>query len=136
MSLLSKEDILKADDRETRDVDVPEWGGVVRVRELSGTDRDAYDASRMVEGPDGKFHPDFGNSRAKLVALSVVDEDGNLLFNELDVGRLGQKSSTALQRVADVAAELSGLTQQAGQELGKDSEPPPNDDSGLSSPNG
>lgn len=134
MTYLSKDDILKADDLPTRDVDVPEWGGIVRVRAMSGSERDAYDASRMTKGPDGKYTLSFRDARANLVARCVIGDDGALLFNTADVARLGAKSSTALQRVADVAAELSGLAD-AADDLGKDSAAPPSDGSGSTSPN-
>lgn len=136
MTYLSKDDIWKVEDRETRDVPVPEWGGVVRVRALSGTERDRYDASRMERLKDGTYVPSLANSRAKLVALSIVDEDGNLLFTEYDVNRLGLKSAAALTRVADVASELSGLGLPAAEELGKDSDTPGSVGSGSNSPNG
>jgi len=113
MPYLNREDILKAEDVQTRDVDVPEWGGVVRVRGLSGYDRDAYQASMMQMQAGGQMTPELINMTAKLVARAVVDEDGTPLFNELDVARLGQKSGVALARVYDVAMELSGMTAQA-----------------------
>ena len=135
MTYLSREDILKADDLETRDVEVPEWGGTVRVRGLTGTDRDAYDASRMEQLPDGTFVPALANSRAKLVSRCVVGEDGEPLFNELDVGRLGQKSAVALIRVFEVAAELSGLSAEAEAQLEGNSDAAPSGASGSNSPN-
>jgi hypothetical protein len=110
MPYLNREDILKAEDLPTRDVDVPEWGGTVLVRGLSGMDRDLYQASMMTRAPNGDMIPDLGNMTAKLVSRSVVDEEGNLLFNEFDVARLGQKSAVALARVNEAAAELSGIT--------------------------
>ena len=52
MSLLSKTAILTANDLQTEDVEVPEWGGAVRVRSFTGRERDAFEAS-MVRG-EGK----------------------------------------------------------------------------------
>ncbi len=129
---LSREDILKVDDLEVRDVDVPEWGGTVRVRAMSGTDRDAYDASRMERREDGTFVATLENSRAKLVARSVVDDNGVLLFSEVDVVALGRKSAVALGRVFELAAELSGLA--GGDEVAGNSEAATSGDSGSSSP--
>jgi hypothetical protein len=112
---LSAEEILKADDLQVREVEVPEWApdgvehAVVRVRGLTGTDLDAYQASMVQVGENGQMVPDMSNAQAKLVMRAVVDEAGNPLFNELDVGRLGQKSAIALGRVHAAAQELSGL---------------------------
>jgi len=117
---LSKEDIFAADDLRTEEVKVPEWGGVVRIRELSGTELDAYQASMMTRAPNGDMVPSMGNMRAKLVTRSIIDDDGNPVFNELDIGRLGQKSGVALGRVYERAAELSGITKESEDAAGKD----------------
>jgi hypothetical protein len=45
MTLLSKSAILCANDLQTEDVDVPEWGGAVRVRSFTGRELDAFEAS-------------------------------------------------------------------------------------------
>ena len=143
MTYLSKEDIFKADDRPVRDVEVPEWGGTVRVRGLTGAGRDEYESSlravQEVEQPDGtvlqKMVPNTLNSRAKLASLSIVDSDGNQLFSELDVGRLGQKSSAALDRVVAAASELSALGGSAAEgELEGNSGAAESGDSGSGSP--
>ncbi len=109
MTYLSRDEILAADDLRAEDVKVPEWGGMVRVRELTGTELDAYQAS-MMSLRDGETIPEMGNMRAKLVTRAIVGDDGEPMFTELDIGRLGQKSGVALQRVYEVAARLSGLS--------------------------
>ncbi len=54
MGLLTKDDILGADDLATEDVEVPEWGGCVRVRALTGTERDAFEAAMFRMPKPGK----------------------------------------------------------------------------------
>ena len=109
MTLLTKSAILAANDLKTQDVDVPEWGGTVRVRAFTGRERDAFEAS-MVRG-DGKDRKvDLTNMRARLVALSVVDEAGQRVFSDEEVDLLGAKSGSALDRVFAVAQELNGLS--------------------------
>jgi len=127
MPYLSRDEIFEAKDVETREVDVPEWGGTVLVRGLSGYDRDAYQASMLQFQKDGAASPELGNMTAKLVSRAIVDEDGNPLFTALDVGRLGQKSAAALDRVSNVAAELSGLSQAAVEAAAENLEPAPTD---------
>ena len=128
MPYLNREDILKVDDTQFQDVDVPEWGRVVRVRGLSGYDRNLYETS-MAQIVGGRMVPEMSNRTAKLVARAIVDEDGNPMFNELDIARLGQKSGVALQRVFDVAEELSGINQAASITAAENLEPVLNDDS-------
>lgn len=135
MTYLSKDDILKADDRPTKDIDVPEWGGVIRLKAMTGTARDELDASRIQQMPDGR-EIQLPIRRAKLVALSAVNPDtGDPLFNELEVGQLGQKSAAPLDRLAMAALELSGLTGSTTEtELEGNSEAATNGGSGSDSP--
>jgi len=99
--LLSREAILKADDLPCVDVATPEWGGEVRLRMLTGAQRDAFESSFADEGAK------FVNFRARLVALSAVGPDGRRIFSEADVAALGDKSGAALDRVFRAAQELS-----------------------------
>lgn len=119
--LLTRDQILGADDLKREVVDVPEWMGEVLVRGLDGAERDAYEATIINQrGTDVKMN--LANARAKLVQRSIIDESGALLFDESDVKRLAKKSAAALQRVYDVAARLSGLTKEDIDELTKNSE--------------
>lgn len=43
--LLTREQILKAQDRTYKDVSCPEWGGKVRIQSLSGAERDQFEES-------------------------------------------------------------------------------------------
>jgi len=106
---LTRDDILNAQDLPTEDVSVPEWGGTVRVRGLTGAERDVFEAS-IVEQRGKKARVNMKNMRATLVALTLVDEDGKRLISETDVEALGQKSGVALDRVVRVALRLSGLS--------------------------
>jgi len=116
LSLLNKDQILSADDSKTRDVDVPEWGGTVRVRGLSGIERDEYE-QEMVERRGKRVEANLRNARARLVALCAIDEDGARLFTNSDVRALGAKSAAALNRVYEAASVLSGLTEDDLEEL-------------------
>ena len=104
--LLDRASILTAQDLKTQDVEVPEWGGTVRVRSLTGTVRDAF--GRSLLGPDGNPSPALYN--VKLVAVSVVGEDGQPLFTLDDLQALGDKSAPVLERIADAAEQLNKMT--------------------------
>ena len=107
--MLTRDQILEAPDLKTEAVQVPEWGGSVLVRSMNGADRDAFEASMITTLADGTRKPDMANMRAKLVALTVVDEAGNRLFDITDVARLALKSATALERVFIAAQRLNGI---------------------------
>lgn len=129
MAILGREQILAAKDIQTELVPVPEWGGEVLVRGLSGTERDAFEAS-VVEQKGKKTEYNLRNVRARFVALAVVDEKGERVFADPnDVLRLGRKSARALERVWDKARELSGLSDEDVEELSKNSESDQSDDS-------
>lgn len=112
MTLLGRDAILGADDLHTQDVDVPEWGGKVRIRTLTGTERDKFES-----GIHNNGKPNLADFRAKLCALCMVGEDGERMFAEKDVKELGKKSSAALSRVADAATKLNGLEDKDVEEL-------------------
>ena len=116
MGVLSRSDILKADDLIRELVAVPEWGGDVFVRAMSGAERDAFEASIVVtRGKDTSMN--MSNIRAKLAVLTICDEIGRQLFEDEDIQALGQKSAAALQRVFEVAQKLSGIGEEAVKEL-------------------
>ena len=120
MTLLSKTAILTAIDLQTEDVEVPEWGGAVRVRSFTGRERDAFEAS-MVRGEGRDRKVDLTNMRARLVGLTVIDETGQRLFTDDEVDLLGAKSGAALDRVFAVAQKLNGLSGADVEELSKNS---------------
>jgi len=124
MAFLTKAQILAAADLTTEVVPVPEWGGEVLVRSLTGAARDQYEADfLLIDTSRGKptYDMDLENARARLVALSVVDEDGKLLFDDADVFALGEKSAAALDRVYSTAKRISGLSDEDVEELRKNS---------------
>lgn len=126
--LLTKEAILQAQDLPFEDVEVPEWGGTVRIRTLTGTERDAFESSvARKQGKDVIMN--YKNIRAKLVALTVVDGEGNRLFDDDDAKELGKKSANVLDRLFEVAQRLSGLRDEDVEELAKNFESDPSDDS-------
>ena len=118
---LTKDQILEANDLQSESVTVPEWGGDVLVRTMTGADRDAFEASMITTLPDGTRKPNMTNMRAKLVALTVVDQAGNRVFDVSDVDRLSLKSASALERVFNAAQRINGLGAQAEETAAKNS---------------
>lgn len=106
MAYLSKEQILFANDSRTEDVSVPEWGGVVRIKEMTASARDAFEQSLL--GKDRK--PSLSDARAKLAASCICDENGDLLFSQADVVSLGRKSAKALDRVVSAIQRINAMS--------------------------
>lgn len=101
--VLGRDDILHADDINVEKVDVPEWGGCIYVKTLSGKERDDWE--RRTYDRENKFE----NVRASLVAETACDSTGTKLFTTSDVAALGDKSGAALDRVYDAAQALNGM---------------------------
>ncbi len=114
--VLDREAILKANDIEKREVYIPEWGGSVYVRGMTGRERDQFEASIIRQrGRDTEIN--MKNARAKLVVMCTVDQEGNRLFTDADIALLANKSAKALDRIFAVAQELSGITREDMEEL-------------------
>jgi len=118
LRILGRDEILDSEDLAIETVPVPEWGGAVIVRALTGTERDAYESEIFsLRGSGGGVEYNLQNIRAKLSARTIVDTDGKRLFTDADIVKLGLKSAAALDRVFSAAQRLSRLTAQDVKEL-------------------
>ncbi len=116
MALLTKDQILGKKDLKTTELDVPEWGGgTVRISTMSGRARDRFEKSILSK--NGELNHD--NIRAKLLIACLVDENGELLFTEKDIIKLGNKSGAALERIFAKAQKQNRLSDDDVEELAK-----------------
>lgn len=119
--LLSKADILAAQDIPVREIYIAEWDADVRVKGLNARERDDYESSITV-GKGKNRDVQMRNMRAKLIVRCLVGDDNKPIFSEADVDALGEKSAAAIEKIFDVARELSGLSENDMEELAKNSE--------------
>jgi hypothetical protein len=105
--MLSRDEILAADDLPTESVKVKAWGGEVRVRALSGTEMEAF--SDWQE----KTKPGRVLSMAGFVACSIVDAKGERVFTIDDAPKLAKKNPDALAEVFQAAMRLRKQTGEA-----------------------
>ncbi|MGW1961832.1 phage tail assembly chaperone [Streptomyces sp. NPDC001935] len=136
---LSRDLILEASDIQTETVPVPEWGGDVILRGLTGEELDDYQASRRQIRNAGTKDQEViiiqANARASLLVKCIVDESGTRVFGDRDAGLLGMKNGKVLDRLYDKASALSGLSDEEQEEMEGNSETPsPDGDSNSSSP--
>ena len=120
-SILNKEQILAANDLDTVTVEVPEWGGSVLVKMMTGKERDAFEAS-LFSGKGKSRKQDLRNVRAKLACHVLVDENGNKLFNPKEIEILGDKSSSALDKIFEIAQEHNKISEEDLEEMAGNSE--------------
>lgn len=124
---LTAEDILNVKDITVERVEVPEWGGHIYVRAMSGITRERYVKNlRKIVGHGKNRTEEFiiEKSSAKLAMQTICDANGKLLFENKPevIDQLAEKSSKALQRVVDAAARLNGLSDEAEAEAKNESE--------------
>ena len=133
MSTLTREAILTAPDTRIELVVVPEWGGEVSVRTLTGAERDWLEGQIVQrEGKAVKINNE--NIRAKVCAMTICDAAGQRLFTDQDITALAAKSAAALDRVFQVAARLSGLREEDLMEAARSFAPARNGGSPSDSP--
>ena len=119
MALLTREAILDADDRDYDEVDCPEWGGSVRLRSITGAQRDAYEQSIIAgNGADRKVN--LRHARAKLIVLCAIDETGRPLFSSDDLSALGRKNAAPIDRLFDACRKLAGMSEGDVEKLTED----------------
>ena len=134
MTLLNFDDIVASQDKEYQDVDVPEWGGTVRIATMSGEDRDRWELSMMQadDSSERGFKLNFdAYSRVRLVAMCLVDDNFNRIFvTKEQIEKLSQKSGKVMDLLYDVAQRVNGITDEDIDDLEKNSESAQNGDSG------
>lgn len=112
--LLTEADIIAIDDIETEVVEVPEWGGSVKLRGLS---LDEVMAARAGGTADA------ASMSVKLLAASFAEP----ALSEAAVASLGKKSAAVVTRLLQVATRLSGMDTEALQRSERTFRPEPAD---------
>lgn len=108
--MLTREQILAAARPRTREVDVPAWGGKVMIRELTVADAAGLTGQRTEDR----------NVTARIVALSLCDAEGRLMFTEEDVGAFAaRRGSAAINALAAAILDFNGLTAAAAEDIAK-----------------
>jgi hypothetical protein len=105
---LTAEAILAAEDRPSRDVEVPEWGGSVKVRSMSLADREAYEKA-LDEHRDKDGNVPNAAVLLLLALHSACDDNGARLFTEANLATLAEKNWQAIKRVANAAIEVNAI---------------------------
>lgn len=108
--MLDRKAIFKAVDLDVKTVEVPEWGGEVCVRGLTARERDHFEASIGTSA-------NLENLRARLVVLTLCDEEGERLLKDSDAIELGKKNAQVVDRLFEIARKMSGMTDADVEEL-------------------
>lgn len=109
--ILTRDQILSAQDHKIERVPVPEWGGEVCVTTMKAGERDRWEL-----GIQGKTIADI---RASLLHLTLCDEKGERLFSADDIQALSEKASAPIQRLFDASVKLNRVSKEDVKELEK-----------------
>ena len=101
VKILTKEEILAADDIPTKVVEVPEWGGAVVVHGMSAAER--WEWNRKNKAADGSIDIEKAMNYALIIGISEPK------FTEEDIPALRKKYGAVLDRISRAWLELSGI---------------------------
>ena len=110
MKKLSREDILKANQPKTKEIEVPEWNGAITIKSLK-----AGDVLKLEElKQNGKPTPEYFFA---LIAYSVVDEN---LKPVLTIEQASEIESIPLNRILIEILDLNKMAPDAVQKARED----------------
>lgn len=105
-----RDEILNSGDLAREEVHVPSWklSGPIYVREMTASERDAYEAY-ILDNRGKNERANLRGLRARLVALTLVDEAGNRIFSDEDVEAVGRKGARAIEPIVEAAMRLNAM---------------------------
>ena len=109
--MLTRDQILSGPKPEVVDVEVPAYGGAVKVKQLSIAERDRFEIENAKAG--GK------NFRARLVVLTAVDDAGRPIFSAADVPTLSALAGHVLEPIVEAAVKTNRLSNEDVRDLEK-----------------
>lgn len=111
---LNKHQIFASNDLKESFVDVPEWGGKVKIRALSVQEQLDYDEYLATK-------PKEIDMALRLIVTACVDTENKKLFSEDDVSNLKQKNSSNLFKLVEAILSLNKQNTAQVDELAKNS---------------
>lgn len=129
MAVLTREQILEAARAakiERALLTVPELGGDIYVRGMSGKERDKFEEGLRIRNGKKTGQSDLRNFRAQLAVRVIVNEAGERLLNDSveDVDVIGRLPAGVLDRIIAKCQELSGKAEEEIEYLGNGSASP------------
>ena len=105
MADLTAAAILAATDNIIIPLDVPEWGGRIYIRTMTGQERDTWEVYAQ-----NQMTRKVVNIRAMLCAICLCDAGGQRLFKDSEAAQLSEKNAAVLDRIYDLAVKANGLS--------------------------
>jgi len=108
-TILTKEDILKANDIQIITFPVPEWNGEINLKEMNAYERDLFE--EMIMGNEDSMK----NLRVCVLTMCICDAEGNRFFDEKSIEELNKKSSLVVIKIFDKCKEINHILQAPAQ---------------------
>ena len=127
MALLTRNQILEAKDIKTKDIEVPEWGGTIRIKQLSAKEYNDITMNMVnirkmaAKQLSSKKNSDenledainemaIKNQKILLIIKSIVDENMKPLFTEADMELLYQKNTNVIDKIIAEIEEFNAVS--------------------------
>jgi|GEM_PF-6076982 len=105
---LGRDDILDAKDYTIETAEC--WGGVVRLRSLSGASQERYQNRVLKQGfGTGSAGRDMTELNALLLTMVIVDDNDELIFDAKDIPKINSKSSKSIMKLIKVVHNQNGM---------------------------
>lgn len=118
---LSRQQILDADDRPFEDIEVPEWGGCVRLRVLNGAQRESIEIKMHQARSEnvGTATAAWRGLKNQILAWAIVDESNQPVFTDKDVAALNAKNGYVIERLYAAVIKQNKFGKDEADELAK-----------------
>ncbi|GLI51352.1 hypothetical protein TSYNTROOL_14380 [Tepidanaerobacter syntrophicus] len=126
MALLNRSQILEAKDIKTKDIEVKEWDGTIRIKQLSAKEynditMNMVNIRKMAAKQLSKKNADenledaineiaIKNQKILLLIKSIVDENMKPLFSEADMELLYQKNTNVIDKIIAEIEEFNAVS--------------------------
>ncbi len=110
--MLNRDDFLNKNKLSTKEITVAAWDDTVLIRELTIADRTKF-FKRVQEIQKNEGKESLVDLQVDLVLMSVIDQDGERLFDDSERDLLLKCSGKAISNIADQILTHNGMDEDA-----------------------
>ncbi len=122
MTIANREALLKLCKRRYATVDIPERNITVRIQSLSENEKSQYETCLIAKNGKGIMRERLQDATRRLLALCIVDDNGNRIFTDGDLSELANLDAFVSSRIYDACQEHCGFNKGDIDETVKNSE--------------
>jgi hypothetical protein len=115
--ILSKEDVMRADDNSYSEIFIKEWDGYVRVHVISAKDRLEFEGEYTKK--DGAINFEHKKAPLDLLSSALRTDNGAPMFDKNDLNILGEKNGRIINMLFQEALKINWMTREAEAQVKK-----------------